>query len=323
MKRRTFLIATAALPLAGRAQPPRKSATIGLIVPGWPTSWAASIDAFRRGLGQLGYTESKNLRLEVRYAEGKFDRLPRLAKELATIPVDVLVTGGSYVTRLTRRSTQDIPIVMAYAGDPVGGGLVDSLARPGGRITGLTTLSPQLAPKRLELLTEILPKHKNIGVLWNPDVPERAIQFQETRSAARKLSITIHSFEARTGEQIAAGLKLASGKPVDAIIVLQDGVLQSHLHEIVRLATVLRLPNMHQDGGAARIGGMLSYGASYSDSFYRAASYVDKILKGAQPGELPIEQPNRFELVINLKAARALGVVIPPSVLARADEVIQ
>jgi putative ABC transport system substrate-binding protein len=323
MKRRAFIIATAALPLSVGAQLARKSATIGLIVPGWATAWAANIEAFRRGLGEHGYIESKNLRLEVRYAEGKFDRLPRLAKELATIPVDVLVTGGSYVTRLTRRSTQDIPIVMAYAGDPVGGGLVDSLARPGGRITGLTTLSPQLAAKRLELLKEILPKHKDVGVLWNPEVPERGIQFQETESAARKLGITIHSFEARTGEEIAAGLRLASRKRVDAIIVLQDGVLQSHLREIVRLATIQRLPNVHQESEGARVGGMLSYGASFSDMFYRAASYVDKVLKGAPPGELPIEQPNRFQLIINAKAAKALGVVIPASVLVRADEVIQ
>jgi putative ABC transport system substrate-binding protein len=212
---------------------------------------------------------------------------------------------------------------MAYAGDPVGGGLADSLSRPGGRITGLTTLSPQLAGKRLELLKEALPKLKDVGVVWNPEVPERVIQFRETQRAAEKLNIPLHSFEARSGDEIATALQLASSKRVDALIVLNDALLQFHQKKIVDLAVSQRLPSLYQVREAAKLGGLMSYGASATDLHYRAATYVHKILRGAKPGELPIEQPTKFELVINLKAAHALGISIPHSVLLRADEVIQ
>jgi putative tryptophan/tyrosine transport system substrate-binding protein len=322
MKRRVLLLATAAalLPFQGRAQSSGKTATIGFIAAAGATAFAPNFEALRRGLRDHGYIEGRNLRIEARYADG---RLERLAKQLSAVPVDILVTAGSHVTRVVRKTTRDIPIVMAYAGDPVGGGLVDSLSRPGGRITGLTTLSPQLAGKRLELLKEALQKLKEVGVVWNPEVPERVIQFKETQAAAGKLRIPLHSFEARSIDEIGVALKSASSKPVDAVIVMNDALLQSHQKKIVDLAINHRLPTLYQEREASQLGGLMSYGPSFPGMHRRAATYVDKILQGAKPGDLPIEQPTTFELVINLKAAKALGVAIPRSVLVRADEVIQ
>ena len=325
MKRRVLVLAAlgAMLPLQGRTQAGRSGATIGVITPVTPALYAANLHALKQGLRELGYVEGRNLRIEIRYAEGRLDRLAGLAQELSNVPVDVLVTAGSHVTRVTRKTTRDIPIVMAYAGDPVGGGLVDGLSRPAGRITGLTTLSPQLAGKRLELLKETLPKVKDIGVVWNPEVLERVIQFKETQLAAAKLRIPLHSFEARSVDEIGTALKSASSKPVDAVIVMNDALLQSHQKKIVDLAANHRLPSLYQLREAAKLGGLMSYGPSFPDMHRRAAAYVDKILQGTKPGELPIEQPTKFELVINLKAAHLLGISIPQSVLVRADEVIQ
>jgi putative ABC transport system substrate-binding protein len=325
MKRRALLFAGlgVVVPLQARAQTGRRIVTIGVIAPATPDLYAPNLQALKQGLGELGYVDGRNLRLEVRYAEGKLDRLAGFAQELASLPVDVLVTAGSHVTRVIRKTTRDIPIVMAYAGDPVGGGLVDSLSRPGGRITGLTTLSPQLAGKRLELLKETLPRVKDVGVVWNPDVLERVIQFKETQAAAAKLRIPLHSFEARSIDEISIALKSASSKPVDALIVMNDALLQSHQKKIVDLALNHRLPSLYQVREAAQLGGLMSYGASFADMHRRAAAYIDKILQGAKPGDLPIEQPTQFELVINLKAAHALGISIPHAVLLRADEVIQ
>ena len=311
------------MPLAALAQPAGKTPRIGVITALSSSSYSAYLAALRLGLRELGYVEGKNIQLELRYADGKLERLPELANDLGRLGVDVLVTAGSHVTRVVRKSTRDIPIVMAYAGDPVGGGLADSLSRPGGRITGLTTLSPQLAGKRLEILKEILPKLAEVGVVWNPDVPERVIQFRETRSAAAKLRIPLHSFEARSTAEIAAAMKLASSKRVDAVIVLNDATLQFHEKNIADLAISYRLPSLYQRREGAKLGGLLSYGPSFTDLHYRAAAYVDKILRGAKPGELPIEQASTFELIVNLKAAKALEITIPRSVLLRADEVIQ
>ena len=298
-------------------------ATVGVLIAVPSAGHASHLAQLRKGLRDLGYVEGRNLRLEVRYAEGKVDRLPQLATDLAAIPVDVLVTGGSHVTRVARKATRDVPMVMAWAGDPVGGGLADSLSRPGGRITGLTTLSTQLGGKRLEILREILPRMDDIALLWNPEVPERVIQFKETQAAAKTMRITIHSFEAR-GSQIEPALQALVSRRPDAVIVLDDALLSSHMRTIAAFTAKHRLVTVHQQrSGAEEFGGILSYGPSIAGMHYRAASYVDKILKGAKPADLPIEQPTQFELVINLKTAKALGIRIPQSLLARADAVIQ
>jgi putative ABC transport system substrate-binding protein len=224
---------------------------------------------------------------------------------------------------VARKATRDVPIVMAWAGDPVGGGLADSLSRPGGRITGLTSFTSQLAGKRLELLREILPNMDNVALLWNPEVPERAIQFKETQAAAKSLRITVHSFEARRAGEIEPALKAMLPKRPDAVIVLGDALLTPNLRSITAFATKHKLATVHQLRIGVELGALLSYGPSLPSMHYRAAAYVDRILKGAKPGELPIEQPTQFELVINLKTAKALGIRIPQSVLARADEIIQ
>ena len=297
--------------------------TVGVLSATSPADYAVNLDHLRRGLRELGYVEGHNLRIEARHADAKLERLPQLATELAAIPVDVLVTAGSHVTRVARKATRDVPIVMAFAGDPVGGGFADSLSRPGGRITGLTTLASQLGGKRLEILKEILPKMRAVAVLWNPDVPERVIQFKETQAAAQSLQVTLHSFEARRSAEIEPALDALALKRPDAVIVLSDALLDANLRTIAGFTTRNRLVAMHQNHSGPRLGMLLSYGASTPNLHYRAAAYVDKILKGAKPGELPIEQPTQFELVINLKTAKALGIRIPQSVLVRADEIIQ
>jgi putative ABC transport system substrate-binding protein len=322
MKRRSLILAALLAPLASRAQT-RKSATIGYIAPASETVVAANLHALREGLRQRGYVLGGNLRMEPRYARGQMDRIATFASELANLPADVLVTVGSHVTRVARKVTRDVPIVMAYSGDPVGGGLVDSLARPGGRITGLTTLSPQMAGKRLELLKDTLPKMREVGVVWNPDVPERVIQFKETEVAAARLRIPLQSFPARDVNEIGVALQAASRARVDALIVLNDALLQAHAKEIVELIVAQRLPSLFQERESAQMGALMSYGPSFLDLHRRAAVYVDKILQGAKPGDLPIEQPTRFELVVNARAARALGIAIPSAVLLRADEVIK
>jgi putative ABC transport system substrate-binding protein len=317
-----FLLVAALWTLAAVAEAQGKIATVGVLIAVPAAGHAPHLEQLRKGLRDLGYVEGRNLRLEVRYAEAKIDRLPQLAAELTAIPIDVLITGGSHVTRVARNATRDVPIVMAWAGDPVGGGLADSLSRPGGRITGLTTLSTQLGGKRLEILREILPKMDDVALLWNPEVPERVIQFKETQAAAKAMRITIHSLEARRGEIEPALKALVSQRP-DALIVFDDALLSSHMRAIAAFTAKHRLVTVHQQRSGVELGGLLSYGPSIPGMHYRAAAYVDKILKGAKPADLPIEQPTQFELVINLKVAKTLGVRIPQSVLARADEIIQ
>ena len=324
MKRRAFLWALGALAAtSAMAQPASKAASIGVISGASQSVYQQRFEGLKQGLREHGYVEGRNLRLEVRYLDGNFESLPKVAQELAALPVDVIVTAGSHVTRVVRKSTRDIPIVMAYAGDPVGGGLADSLSRPGGRITGLTTMSPQLGGKRLELLKDALPKLAQVGVLWNPGVPERVIQFEETQAAAAKLGVSLQSFEARKPSEIDSALKRASASRLDALIVMSDGFFDTYRKRIVELAVGYKLATLHQEIQGAQFGGLLAYGPSHVDLHRRAASYVDKILKGAKPGELPIEQPNQFELIVNLKTAKKLGIVIPKTVLLRADEVIQ
>ena len=305
---------------AGWAQD--KVVTVGVLTAVSSGAYAARLEQLRNGLRDLGYVEGRNLKLEIRYADAKLERLERLAAELAAIPVDVLVTGGSHVTRVARKTTRKVPIVMAWAGDPVGGGLADSLARPGGRITGLTTLSPQLGGKRLEILKEILPKMSAVAVLWNSDVPERIIQFKETEAAAKRLRVALHSFEARRAEEIEPALKALAQRRPDAVIILSDALLEANVRVIGDFTLTHKLVAAQQTRSATH-GMLLTYGPNHAAMHYRAAAYVDKILKGAKPSDLPIEQPTQFELVINLKTAKALRISVPKSVLARADEIIQ
>jgi putative ABC transport system substrate-binding protein len=300
-----------------------KPATIGVLTSLSSARYAPYLQQLRKGLHELGYVEGRNLKIEARYADGKLERLPLLANELGALPLDVLVTAGSYVTRVARKQTRDVPIVMAFAGDPVGGGFADSLSRPGGRITGLTTLSPQLGGKRLELLRQVLPKMQDVALLWNPEVPERAIQLHETQAAAKALHIALHPFEARRAGEIAPALEALSMKRPDALIVLGDALLDANLGTITGFARKNRLVLVHQSRNGAELGALFSYGPRVQQMHYRAATYVDRILKGAKPADLPIEQPTQFELVVNLKTAKALGISIPQAVLLRADEVIQ
>ena len=320
MTRCALVAALWILTAAGWAQD--KVATVGVLTAVSSGAYAARLEQLRKGLRDLGYVEGRNLKLEIRYADAKLERLEQLAAELAAIPVDVLVTGGSHVTRVARKATRKVPIVMAWAGDPVGGGLADSLARPGGRITGLTTLSPQLGGKRLEILKEILPKMSAVAVLWNSEVPERILQFKETAAAAKRLRVALHSFEARRTEEIEPALKALAQRRPDAMIILSDALLEANVRAIGDFTVTHKLVAAHQTRSATH-GMLLTYGPNHAAMHYRAAAYVDKILKGAKPSDLPIEQPTQFELVINLKTAKALGISIPKSVLARADEIIQ
>lgn len=300
-----------------------KVVTVGVLSSISSVDYAVNLNQLRKGLHELGYVEGRNLRIEARYANAKLERLPELATELAAVPVDVLVTAGSSATRVARKVTREVPIVMAYAGDPVGGGFADSLSRPGGRITGLTTLATQLGAKRLEILREILPRLNDVALLWNPEAPERVIQFNDTQAAAKSLRISVHSFPARRAAEIEPALNALALKRPDAVIVLNDALLDGHLRMISAFAAKNRLVIVHQRRSAAQLGALLSYGPSYSNMHYRAAAYVDRILKGANPADLPIEQPTQFELLINLKTAKALGINVPHSVLLRANEVIQ
>lgn len=300
-----------------------KLVTLGVLSSTSPADYSMHLDHLKKGLRELGYVEGRNLKIEARYADADLERLPQMATELGALPVDILVTVGSHVTRVARNATRDVPIVMAYAGDPVGGGLADSLSRPGGRITGLTTLAPQLGGKRLEILREILPKLQSVALLWNPDVPERVIQYNDTLIAAKRLRVTVQSFPVRHGSEIEPALNGLPPKRPDAVIILSDALLDANLRTIAAFMGKHRLVAIHQHRSGPELGMLLSYGPNHSAMHYRAATYVDKILKGAKPANLPIEQPTQFEMVINLKTAKMLGMRIPPTVLVRADEVIQ
>jgi putative ABC transport system substrate-binding protein len=267
--------------------------------------------------------EGKSITLEERSAQGRHERFRELALELVGLNVSVIVTVGTPATLAAKQATTTIPIVMASAGDPVRSGLVSSLAHPGGNVTGLTILGPGLAAKRLELLKEAVPTMSRVALLWNPANPDQRFSFEEVQAAARALGARVHSVEARNREEVEQALAALKQDRPSALLMTADTVHQRYIERIVASMAELRLPAMYQLREAVDRGGLMSYGASMSDLSRRAATYVDKILKGAKPGDLPVEQPTKFELVINLKTAKALGLTIPPSVLARADEVIE
>jgi ABC-type uncharacterized transport system substrate-binding protein len=271
----------------------------------------------------LGYIEKKNIVIEVRYADGNLDRLPALAAELVRLNVDLIVTVGPAVTRPVKEATNTIPIVMAFDSDPVGSGFVASLARPGGNITGLSSLSPELSGKRLELLKETVPKVLRVAVLGNPGNTATALNFKEAEVAARAYGLQIQSLEVRGPNDLDSAFSTMTKWRADAVLPLGDSVVVFHRERIVNFATKNRLPSMHGDRAWVEAGGLMSYGPDILDNFRRAATYVDKILKGTKPADLPVEQPRTFELVINLQTAKQIGLTIPPNVLVRADKVIK
>jgi len=280
-------------------------------------------EAFRQGLRELGYVEGKNIAIEYRFAMGKEDRLHDLAAELARLKVDVIVAPSTLDAVAARQATRTIPIVMAISSDPVGTRLVQSLARPGGNITGLTTLSPELNGKRLELLKEVVPRLSRVAVLWNAASPEKALEFEETQVAARSLRVLLQSLEVRGAKDFESAFRAATRERTGALLTLTDALTISQLSRIAELAAKSRLAAIFSEREFVDAGGLLSYGPSSADLSRRAAIYVDKILKGAKPGDLPVEQPTRFELVINLKTAKKIGLTIPPELLIRADKVIK
>ena len=305
------------------AQQPKKLPRVGFLVPGSPASYSERIEAFQQGLRELGHIEGQNIIIEYRYTEGKSDRLTVLAFELVQLKVDVIVTGTTPAIQAVKNATSTIPIVMAEVADPVAVGLIANLARPGGNITGLTTFSPDLDGKRLELVKQILPKVTRVAYIWDPANSGARIRFKEVQGAAQALAITLQSLEARNPKELESAFESAIRERPGALMVPNPTVL-AYGRQVADFATQNRLPVIYDTREyAEKDGGVLSYGPNYAELLRRAATYVDKILKGAKPADLPVEQPTNFELVINLKTAKQIGLTIPRNVLARADKVIR
>jgi putative tryptophan/tyrosine transport system substrate-binding protein len=319
----TFILSLLAAPLAAEAQPSPPVPRIGVLAAFSLTAEARNRDAFRQGLRALGYVEGQNIAIEYRNAEGQVERLPALAAELVRLPVDVLVMTGENAARAAQHATRTIPIVLAAGGDPVGSGLVASLAQPGGNLTGLSLMSAELGGERLELLKEAVPLASRVGVLFNPASRGDVHQWRETEGAARALEVQLHALEVRRAEELERAFATATSAGVGALVVFRNFLNATHRTRILQLAAQRRLPVMSTLREFVDDGGLMSYGPSVSDSFRRAATYVDKILKGAKPADLPIEQPTKFELILNRKTAHALGITFPLTLLILADEVIQ
>ncbi len=327
MKRRKFLTllgAATAWPLAARAQQTGKMSRIGYLGSSSPSLEPHYIEAFRQKLRDLGHVDGENIVIEYRWAEGQDDRLPNLATELVRLMPDIIVTTGTPSTLAAMQATKTIPIVMASAGDPVGAGLVASLARPGGNVTGFTILGPELEGKRLELLKQAVPELSRVAVLWNPSNPAIVSYFETIKNAGRALRISLDPVaEVRRADELDnAFFAIASARP-HALAVLADRFLLAHRKQIVEFAAAKRLPGMYPYREYVDAGGLMSYAPSNIELFRGAATYVDKILKGAKPGDLPVQEPTKFELIVNLKNAKVIGIDVPTSVLLRADEVIE
>jgi putative ABC transport system substrate-binding protein len=318
------LVRTVFLPAAlTGAQQPAKVPRIGFLSSLSPAAVSARMDEFRQGLRELGYVEGKNIVIESRWAEGKTERLPELAAELVRLKVDVIVTGGPSVNRFAKEATATIPIVLSFDNDPVGNGFAASLARPGGNITGLSTQYPEISGKQLELLKEIVPRLSHVAVLGNSIQPGNPQALREVELAAKAFGVKLQYLDILSPKDIETAFRAASKGHADAVLVLASQLVTSHPKQFAELAAKNRLPAIYWSPEFVEAGGLMAYSVSITDLFRRTATYVDKILKGVKPGDIPVEQPTKFELVINLKAAKQIGLTIPPNVLARADKVIR
>jgi len=310
-------------PLAVEGQQASKVARIGVLMPGAPATAGHFAAAFDQGLREHGYLQGRNILVERRFAEAKVERMSEIAAELVRMKVDVIVTSTDPSIAAVRQQTQTIPIVMANSTDPVATGFVTSLARPGGNVTGLSSISPELSVKRLELLKEAVPGLSRVGIVWNPDVRGGVLEYKETESAARTLRLQLQSVEVTRADDFNRAFSALTTGRAGAVTVTSFFVGFRNRSEIASLAQKNRLPSVFGLREYVDAGGLMAYGPSYTDGWRRAATYVDKILKGAKPSELPVEQPTKFELVINLKTAKALGLTIPQTLLQRADQVIE
>jgi putative ABC transport system substrate-binding protein len=302
------------------AQQPKKIPRIGVLFLG---GRGGSLEAFRQGLHDLNYIEGKNIIIEYRFAKGNSERIPDLATDLIHKKVDLIITSGTAQARAIQQVTTTTPILVVVTGDPVGTGLVASLARPGGNITGFSLMSPELSGKRLELLKEAVPKIKRVGVLWDALQPDNIHDFKTTQLAACALGLKLQSLEVRGAEDLEGAFLNAVKQRLNALVVIGGGVINSHQKRILAFEAENRLPAIHEQLRFAEAGGLMAYGVNLADLFRRSATYVDKILKGAKPADLPVQQPTKFEFIINLKTAKQIGLTIAPNVLARADKVIR
>jgi putative tryptophan/tyrosine transport system substrate-binding protein len=325
-KRREFISllggVAAAWPLAARAQQPAKLPTIGFLVAGTPSSHGQWVAAFVQRLRELGWIEGRNIAIEYRWAEGRTERFAEIATEFVRRNVDVIVTSATAAIAAAKQATSVIPIVFAAAGDPAGTGLVASLARPGGNVTGLSIQQPDVAAKRLELLREVVPHLRRLAILANVGGPAVVLDMREVQATARTLGLEAITLEIRRGEDIVPAFEALNGRG-DALYVCIDPLVGTHRIRINTLALAARLPTMHAFREYVEAGGLMSYGPNVPDLWRRAADYVDKILRGTKPADIPIEQPRKFDLVINLTTAKALGLKIPEGFLLRADELIE
>ena len=300
------------------AQQAKKAARIGLLVPGSQSAFSVRIDALRQGLSELGYVEGQNIVIEYRYGEGKTDRFPDLAAELVRLKVDVIVTASTLSVQAAKKASGTVPIVFTAVNDPVGTGLVASFARPGGNVTGMTNLLQELDGKRLELLKETFPKVIRVAYLWNPSTSS-----SEMRAAAQTLGLQLQALEVRASNDFDQAFETALKSRAQALITSPSPVFITHQKRILDFTAKNRLPAIYPTSDYAAAGGLMSYAHSNLENWRRTATYVDKILKGTKPADLPVEQPTKFEFIINLKAAKQIGLTIPPNVLARADRVIK
>jgi putative ABC transport system substrate-binding protein len=317
----TLALSLLVAPLAAHAQQPSKVPRVGVLAERSPAD--PSLAAFRQGLRELGWVEGQNLLIEYRYAHGEVDQFPTLVAELLDLNVDVLVVAGTVAAQAAKARTSTVPIVFTVPGDPVGAGLVASLARPGGNATGLSSLVADLSGKHLEFLKTAVPQVARVAVLYNPVNPSSVRAVHETREAAWALAVELHVVEVRQPHELASAFAALTVWRAEALLTISDPVFGPRLAELAQMAATHRLPAIYVTRAFAEVGGLLAYGPSWADNFRRAATYVDKVLKGAKPADLPVEQPMKFELVINLKTAQALGLTIPPTLLFQADEVIR
>jgi putative tryptophan/tyrosine transport system substrate-binding protein len=308
--------------LPWQAEPARKVPRLGVLSQSADPSDQEN-EAFRQGLRDLGYSEGQNITLEWRSFGGRIDDLPELAADLVRLPVDVIVTQGAVATGAAKQASTTTPVVMAYGSDPVGAGFVASLARPGGNLTGLATFTGQLGGKRLELLRDTVPGLARVAVLWNPEFPERVPEFGETTAAAQSLGLGLQSVELRHGEDLESAFESILQGRAEVLFLHANPVANRYRREIAAFATAHRLPTMSARRDFVEVGGLMSYGPNLADMNHRAAYYVDRILKGAKPADLPVEQPMTFDFVVNLKTAQALGITFPHEILLQVTEVIQ